>query len=413
MHNATAAATNPLLPEPSAEAAWRLLNDFLPKAADYGAERNFDRPGHANVSRLSPYLARRIISERSVCEALRERYRLPQVEKFVQEIFWRTYWKGWLEQRPSVWHDYRLSLAALGMDGAGLKPVQRKLLEQACNGQTGIACFDHWARELVQSHYLHNHARMWFASIWLFTLRLPWELGADFFYRHLLDADPASNTLSWRWVAGLQTPGKHYLARAENIARFTEGRFNPVAQLNESADPLPMPNSDPRPHMDLPDDSIEEINTTGVGLLLLGDDLSPQTGPLGEHRWQSVAGGWDESIGIEYGIAPGVEAFSKQAIELAVARVAEHFQAPAQLFDSGNWCQGVLDWVQSNELSAVVVSYPSVGPWADRLRQLRELAPASLVIKTLVRPWDRDLWPLAKAGFFKFKQVIPRYWDSL
>jgi deoxyribodipyrimidine photo-lyase len=65
-------------------------------------------------------------------------------------------------------------------------------------------------QELVETGYLHNHARMWFASIWIFTLRLPWELGADFFLRHLLDGDAASNTLSWRWVAGLHTKGKHY-----------------------------------------------------------------------------------------------------------------------------------------------------------------------------------------------------------
>ena len=94
-------------------------------------------------------------------------------------------------------------------------------------GATGIDCFDAWARELVATGYLHNHARMWFASIWIFTLRLPWELGADFFLRHLIDGDPASNTLSWRWVAGLQTAGKTYLATAENIARFTGGRFAP------------------------------------------------------------------------------------------------------------------------------------------------------------------------------------------
>jgi deoxyribodipyrimidine photo-lyase len=78
--------------------------------------------------------------------------------------------------------------------------------------------FDDWAQELVATGYLHNHARMWFASIWIFTLRLPWELGADFFLRHLIDGDPASNTLSWRWVGGLHTPGKTYLATADNIA---------------------------------------------------------------------------------------------------------------------------------------------------------------------------------------------------
>ena len=71
---------------------------------------------------------------------------------------------------------------------------------------------------------------MWFASIWIFTLNLPWELGANFFYKNLLDADPASNTLSWRWVAGLHTEGKFYLARQENIEKFSN--FLLIINLN-------------------------------------------------------------------------------------------------------------------------------------------------------------------------------------
>ena len=78
---------------------------------------------------------------------------------------------------------------------------------------------------------------MWFASIWIFTLNLPWELGARFFMRYLFDGDAASNTLSWRWVAGIQTQGKHYLARESNIRKFTNQRFMNAA-LNENAPPL-------------------------------------------------------------------------------------------------------------------------------------------------------------------------------
>ncbi|BAU31831.1 deoxyribodipyrimidine photo-lyase [Microcella alkaliphila] len=81
---------------------------------------------------------------------------------------------------------------------------------------------------------------MWFASIWIFTLRLPWQLGADVFLRNLLDGDPASNTLSWRWVAGLQTRGKTYQATADNIARFTDGRYRPRG-LATTAEPLDGP----------------------------------------------------------------------------------------------------------------------------------------------------------------------------
>jgi len=78
---------------------------------------------------------------------------------------------------------------------------------------------------------------MWFASIWIFTLNLPWELGARFFMKHLLDGDAASNTLSWRWVAGIQTQGKNYLARESNIRKFTNQRYVNTS-LNENAPPL-------------------------------------------------------------------------------------------------------------------------------------------------------------------------------
>ena len=148
---------------------------------------------------------------------------LKQIEKFVQEVFGEHTGRGWLEGRKTVWKDYVARLKNLKSE------KQFKLLKKdynkAINGQTGINCFDAWVTELLQTGYLHNHARMWFASIWIFTLRLPWELGANFFYDHLLDADPASNTLSWRWVTGLQTQGKIYLATENNIEKFSTYNF--------------------------------------------------------------------------------------------------------------------------------------------------------------------------------------------
>jgi deoxyribodipyrimidine photo-lyase len=128
--------------------------------------------------------------------------------------------------------------------------------------------------ELIAIGWIHNHARMWFASIWIFTLGLPWQLGADFFYKHLIDADPASNTLSWRWVAGLQTRGKHYLARAANIRDNTNGRFDPAGQLNERAEPL----TETAPTADLqPLRPRARANERRVALLLTVEDLHPES----------------------------------------------------------------------------------------------------------------------------------------
>ncbi|MCA1943125.1 MAG: hypothetical protein LDL15_05910, partial [Yonghaparkia sp.] len=215
------------VPEATRAAGLARLADFVPRAGRaYAAERNADHgPGdRSNVSTLSPWVRHRLVTERELAAAVLERHSLSAAEKFVQEVYWRTYWKGWLERRPSVWTRYAASVAPT-LDT--LSAADRTTYDDAVAGRTGIDGFDHWARELVETGYLHNHARMWFASIWIFTLRLPWQLGADFFLRHLLDGDPASNTLSWRWVAGLQTVGKTYLATADNIARYTDGRFRP------------------------------------------------------------------------------------------------------------------------------------------------------------------------------------------
>jgi deoxyribodipyrimidine photo-lyase len=233
--------------EPTRAAGLKRMQDFVPRAGrTYAEGRNSDlgpdRP--SAVSRLSPWLRYRLLSEQELCAAVLEQHSLAAAEKYVQEVLWRTYWKGWLEMRPGIWTRF---LAERDDQRERLRNV--RALEQAEGGRTGIEGFDDWARELVETGYLHNHARMWFASVWIFTLRLPWTLGADFFLRHLVDADAASNTLSWRWVAGLQTAGKTYLATDDNIARHTGGRFAPKG-LAKRAEPLteaPVPAASPLP----------------------------------------------------------------------------------------------------------------------------------------------------------------------
>jgi deoxyribodipyrimidine photo-lyase len=181
----------------SRAAALRALQAATPLlGARYEANRNTDRGPDAppTTSILSPFLRRRLLLE---TEAVAAAYAAhgAAAEKFVQEVFWRGYFKGYLETRPWIWTDY---LEAVGRNRGGLEGSAglRRAYDAAVEGRTGIEGFDDWARELVARGWLHNHARMWFASIWIFTLRLPWALGADFFLRHLIDGDPASNTLS-------------------------------------------------------------------------------------------------------------------------------------------------------------------------------------------------------------------------
>ncbi|MCC6008511.1 MAG: deoxyribodipyrimidine photolyase, partial [Rhodobacteraceae bacterium] len=218
-----------------------LMRDFVPAIGiRYARCRNFDHgPGrHAHVSRLSPFIRRRLVTETGAVQAALAAHGAESAGKFIEEVFWRGYFKGWLEHRPSVWQS---CVTGLAQDLAALERDRRlaRRVAAAEAGATGLACFDAWAQELVETGYLHNHARMWFASIWIFTLGLPWRIGADFFLRHLLDGDPASNTLGWRWVAGLHTRGKAYRAEAWNIARFTDGRFTPrEADLARDIRPL-------------------------------------------------------------------------------------------------------------------------------------------------------------------------------
>ena len=199
---------------------------------DYSSKRNYDfgPKSRENTSNLSKYISHRIINEYDLIREVLSQYNLQKVDKFIQEVFWRVYWKGWLEHRPEVWREF------VDSDPTYSEEEYKK----AINGETGIECFDDWVKELKTENYLHNHTRMWFASIWIFTLNLPWELGARFFMKHLFDGDAASNTLSWRWVAGIQTQGKNYLARESNIRKFTNQRYTNTS-LNENALPLENP----------------------------------------------------------------------------------------------------------------------------------------------------------------------------
>jgi len=202
-----------------------ISNDIL----DYASKRNYDFGPEVrnNVSMLSKFISHSVLNEYDIINLSLSKYPLTKIDKYIQEVFWRIYWKGWLEHRPNVWSDYCNFV----------EDESNKNLIKAQNGETGIDCFDNWINELKEYNYLHNHTRMWFASIWIFTLKLPWQAGANFFMRHLFDGDAASNTLSWRWVAGLQTVGKNYLATASNIYKFTNKKFKPT-NLNEEAEPV-------------------------------------------------------------------------------------------------------------------------------------------------------------------------------
>ncbi|MFO6445994.1 FAD-binding domain-containing protein [Erythrobacter sp. NE805] len=394
---------------PTRAAGLARLAAFTPAAGRrYAETRNADdgpaEGGRGNVSQLSPWLHAGLLGTREVLEAVLREHGPRASEKFVAEVFWRIYFKGYLEQRPAIWEDYRKgrdgALAALDAN-AGL----RKAYAEAVEGRTGIAAFDVWAKELVATGYLHNHARMWFASIWIFTLKLDWQLGADFFLRHLIDADAASNTLSWRWVAGLHTRGKHYLARAENIARYTAGRpEGPLAAegLDEDAAPLSEPQEFPRRGLDLPAQATAADLAAPFALLL--HDEAAHHAPLAlPARPALVIGASRPAVRSPGTVAPLARSFAEQAVAGGIAEAAQDLGCPAVEWRAG---EPLAPLLAAAGVERIALPYLPTGWTRDALWP--DLAPLSDKgrVVTLLADLDRATWPLAKAGFFGVAKAI-------
>ncbi len=382
------------------------LHDFVPRAGRaYAAGRNHDYgPGcQTAVSGLSPWIRHRLVRETDVLEATLARHSAASADKFVAEVFWRTYFKGWLEHRPGVWDRYLRGVTArrrrLDEDAA----LADRFLE-AVEGRTGIACFDHWARELLETGSLHNHARMWFASIWIFTLQLPWELGAAWFLEHLLDGDPASNTCSWRWVAGLHTKGKTYLARPDNIEKYTHGRFRPTGLARE-APPLQEPDLGER----VPLRRGDPLPARGrFALLLHQDDLHGESLGLPEVPAAVAA------------LAPGSDQaelprqFTAGALRDGLERAAGTWSLAVGPVFAPEALDGAVEWARATEAKQVVTPFATVGPSRDALDALeRRLAGEGIALVRVQRDIDRLAWPFAKAGFFGLKKKIPRLLGEL
>ena len=356
------------------------LNNFIQKdILSYSKNRNYDYgpERRSNVSVLSKYISHRVINEYDVIGSALSSYPLSKIEKYIQEVFWRIYWKGWLEHRPMVWSDY-LSYTYSDNNNADYN--------NAIEGTTGIACFDSWVAELKDKNYLHNHTRMWFASIWIFTLNLPWQLGANFFMRHLFDGDSASNTLSWRWVAGLQTVGKHYLATSSNISKYTNNKFEPK-NLNEDASPL----TDNKIY------NVQDINYTNTeqssdSLIMFDNDLSLKDSEhlLGKYKYIYLIHLPNESRCIK--LSDNVINF-----KYAVLKDFSDIYTNSEILNGGD-IKKVIDANQN-----IDVIYPCIGENLSFLEKHND----DTKLNYIYRYEDLFCWKYAKKGFFNFKKNIP------
>ena len=355
-----------------------IINFSEKELQNYSRTRNFDfGPPHTNVSKLSPYLRTRLISEEEVLKIAFSKNNIKNIEKFIEEIFWRTYWRGWLESHPWIYHEY--------LDTSKHQPLPKK---------TGIKCFDNWTEELIDTGYLHNHSRMWFASIWIFTLGYSWESGAEFFKKNLLDFCPASNTLGWRWVAGLQTMNKPYLAMSDNINYFTNGRFNPIGQLNEKVDLNYNEKDSSHVLPFIKPEKFEFKNFDNLGIILNRNDLS--LNQIFENRkiaYQCCVYSTEHENKL-------VNEFNKNIIQ-DIINNNKNFEI------TENFNQ-IFDWLTNKKIKNLILPYETVGNKIFNVEKFKKkLKQFNIQYKFLLRDWDRNAFPYATKGFFKFKKNIP------
>ena len=386
------------------QSALQRLDDFLAEAPLYAARRNHVASGHPHVSRLSAAIRHRLITEAEVVEAALQKYPFRVVEKFLQEVLWRGYWKGWLERRPWVWDGY-------GASDAAVDPEVATACREVAAGWSPSGIMNHFARELLETGYLHNHARMWWASYWIHHCGLPWEFGARHFFRHLLDADPASNTLGWRWVAGRQTRGKTYLATAQNIRKFCAPELleqaggvgldeHVVARAGLADDPTV---DDLNGLPELPNEVGLPDAQRRIALILHDEDLCLETGPAASLRPAVVLQFIPESE------SPPSEPRAQwlgQARADAARRAAAHFGCEVRVCRTPEAMTGAC---VAEGVGSVFLMEPFVGPLRDQLREWpADLLPRGISLGRLRRKWDSVLLPHASRGFFPFWNKVGR-----
>ena len=371
--------------ETTREKAIENLDRFVERnLSDYSKLRNFDfgPDKRSNVSCLSPYITHGVLNEVEIIKKSLAKYSFNKNEKFIQEVLWRTYWKGWLELRPSVWSDYIISLNS----------IREKYKEninylRAIEGKTNIECFDEWVKELITHNYLHNHTRMWFASIWIFTLDLSWQLGAEFFLKHLYDGDAASNTLGWRWVAGIQTQGKHYLASEWNIKKFTNNRFQNI-KLNENAPPKMADKTYSIIKNDFINPTINEDKT----LIIFENSLSFEISNLKEFKFNKIILVVNSNEFRQVKLSDNVIKFKSELINDQLERI-ESLSINCEIVSVDK-----LKEIKSD----FYILYPCVGENLDFV--MSNLSNYKFIYREL----DQFSWQFCNKGFFNFKTYIPK-----
>ena len=364
---------------PLAEKKWQ---DFLEnKITNYGAKRNYDYGPlqERSVSEISPYVSHRILLEYKLIKDIISKYKGNNVNKFVEEVYWRVYWKGTLENKPCIWDNFISN---------ELEFYDLENFKRAIKGETNIPYFNNWIDELKTHNYLHNHTRMWFASTWIFTLGLPWQLGAKFFFEHLYDGDAASNILSWRWVAGLQTKGKRYMFSPQNLKKFSNNRFSVQKIINQDI---------------VLEDNFNVVYSSQIYqsdmkkssdfLIMFENDLHVESlrNLISKYKYAFIVFLEDNDRIIK--LSSAVKNFKINLIKEFSKKFSN-----IKMVSSDDLIN------ELKEIKSVDLIYPSIGDNYEFIKLFQK--KHKIKVKNLVRPEDLYSWQFAKKGFFKFKENI-------
>ena len=377
---------------------------YLPNTGSYYRDNrnySYDLINNRNTtSLLSPYIRYRLLSEEDIIKKTLTINSFTKTEKFIQEIYWRTYWKGWLEHRPDVYEDYITKRNELLKNLSNTSKYQK-----AINGETHLSFFNDWIKKLKEDGYLHNHVRMWFASIWIFTLDLPWQLGANFFMEKLLDGDPASNTLSWRWVAGIQTKGKHYLARKNNIIKYGNIEINDNTKLNEQAVCLEESQSYFAKDLVFENSKTDSLDS----ILIPTEDLNFILN--NEFKFKNIFSGIPLNDYNDHNFSQKVKDHIKK-ITISNFKDNNFYKDYEYIIEFENYYEKFANWAIKNNIKKIGLPYVTKGNWNKIYQKLISDNP-SINFVYLYRKYDMEAWKFTKKGFFNFKKHIPELISKL
>lgn len=173
------------------------------------------------VTRLSPYIRYGVLSLREIRDYVLDHVKHPEdATKLINELGWRDYWQRlYFKLGDRIWQDQEEYKT-----GYTPNSYAADLPQDITQGTTGRVCIDNFSHDLQKTGYLHNHSRMWLAAYIVHWRRIRWQAGAKWFLQHLLDGDPASNNMSWQWVASTFSH-KPYFFNRENLERYTKGVY--------------------------------------------------------------------------------------------------------------------------------------------------------------------------------------------